>query len=73
MTAEEIPLCIYCGVNVGDEPDHVPPKCLFPQPRPSDLVTVPSCARCNRRFALDDEYFRDVIVLYTIDSTSLPS
>jgi hypothetical protein len=65
-------LCIYCRVNVANELDHVPPKCLFPRPRPADLVTVPSCADCNRRFGRDDEYFRDVLALYTFDSDGLP-
>lgn len=40
------------------ERDHVPPKNLFPEPRPSDLVTVPSCRTCNATASKDDEYFR---------------
>lgn len=50
--------CVYCGM-IGDlTADHVPPKCLFPDPKPTDLVTVPACASCNNSFSLDDEYFR---------------
>jgi hypothetical protein len=41
--------------------DHVPPQCLFLPPRPSDLITVPSCQPCNDSFKKDDEYFRQVI------------
>lgn len=50
--------CVYCGEVRVLEEDHVPSKNLFPKPRPSNLVTVPSCARCNRGFSKDDEYFR---------------
>jgi hypothetical protein len=39
--------------------DHVPPRNLFPEPRPSNLVTVPACGRCNERASQDDEYFRN--------------
>lgn len=51
-------LCVYC---CSGEPrltkDHVPPKCLFPKPRPK-LITVPCCHSCNDSFKKDDEYFR---------------
>jgi hypothetical protein len=43
------------------EDDHIPPRNLFPAPRPNNLITVPSCKQCNRSFMLDDEYFRLVI------------
>jgi hypothetical protein len=38
--------------------DHVPPRVLFPKPRPNDLITVPACLECNRASSKDDEYFR---------------
>jgi hypothetical protein len=41
--------------------DHVPPEALFPKPRPSNLVTVPSCLDCNQGASKDDEYFRLMI------------
>lgn len=37
--------------------EHVPPKGLFPEPRPSDLITVPSCEKHNKTYSKDDEYF----------------
>jgi hypothetical protein len=37
--------------------DHVPPKSFFPQPRPSNLITVPSCNDCNGGAAKDEDYF----------------
>jgi len=38
--------------------DHVPPDTLFAEPRPNDLITVPWCGACNKKFSWDDEYFR---------------
>lgn len=49
--------CIYCD-RLADSRDHVPPKLLFTRPYPTDLVTVPSCHRCNQGASLDEEYFR---------------
>src|SRR5271154_5448215 len=64
--------CIYCG-NVAQGVDHVPPECLFQRPLPGDMVTVPSCAKCNKRFGLDDEYFRDALALSTYESANPPA
>jgi hypothetical protein len=50
--------CIYCGAADHLTLDHVPPKNLFPKPRPSDLITVPACQACNKSYERDDEYFR---------------
>jgi hypothetical protein len=50
--------CIYCGEINTITRDHVPPKQFFPQPRPSNLITVPSCARCNEGAQIDEDYFR---------------
>jgi hypothetical protein len=54
--------CVYCG-EIASTKDHVPPKLLFARPRPANLITVPSCRRCNSGFEKDDEYFRIVIGL----------
>lgn len=56
------PACIYCGSTERPSRDHVPPKTLFLRPRPSNLITVPSCEPCNSGFALDDEYMRTVLI-----------
>jgi hypothetical protein len=47
--------CVYCGgVDVGREPDHMPPRILFKgKQRPNDLV-FPSCSACNRGSAALD-------------------
>lgn len=50
-------LCTYCRLRPAETDDHVPPKCLFPQPRPSNLITVPSCGICNQGASADEEYF----------------
>ena len=54
--------CIYCGSKGSMTTDHIPPKNLFPEPRPSNMLTVPSCKKCNESFSKDDEYFRTVLV-----------
>ncbi len=51
-------LCIYCGKIKEITKDHVPPKGFFPEPRPSDLITVPSCVECNKDKEKDEDYFR---------------
>lgn len=51
------PICIYCEAT-ADSRDHVPPKGVFPEPKPSDLITVPACTTCNQAFSKDDEYFK---------------
>jgi len=55
--------CIYCGSSKKITKDHIPPKCLFPEPVPKNLITIPSCEKCNQKFSKDDEYFRDVILM----------
>ncbi len=50
-------VCIYCRTAIADTRDHVPPELLFPPPKPSTLITVPSCRSCNSGFQKDDEAF----------------
>jgi hypothetical protein len=40
--------CVYCGgIEVGRQPDHMPPRILFSgKQRPNDLI-FPSCSECN--------------------------
>jgi hypothetical protein len=49
--------CVYCGAASEVTRDHVPPKSFFPDPRPSNLVTVPSCRYCNQKGSKDEEVF----------------
>jgi hypothetical protein len=50
-------ICAICGVNLATTNDHIPPKGIFPKPRPSDLITVPACAECNNGASQFDERF----------------
>ena len=49
--------CVYCGAASEITRDHVPPKSFFPNPRPSNLATVPSCPCCNHKGSKDEEFF----------------
>jgi hypothetical protein len=50
--------CYLCGSSNPTTRDHVPPKGFFPEPRPSNLITVPCCAPCNSAYSKDDEAVR---------------
>ena len=58
--------CAFCGIVKPITRDRVPPKNLFPKPRSSKLITVPSCEDCRIGWSDDDEYFR----LHAISSTA---
>lgn len=55
--------CVYCGSTENITRDHIPPKCLFAEPRPQDLITVPSCHNCNSAGSKDDENLRNVLAV----------
>jgi hypothetical protein len=55
--------CQICGNAAVLTDDHVPPKNLFPSPRPGNLVTVRACPGCNNRSSKDDEYFRTALAI----------
>src|SRR3972149_962327 len=52
--------------------DHVPPKTLFPGPRPENLITLPSCERCNKAYSLDEEYFRNNVSMLSNPEHAAP-
>lgn len=56
-------VCAICGDREATTVDHIPPKNIFPSPRPHDLVTVPACAECNLGASANDEAFRIAIGL----------
>lgn len=60
-------LCAICGENEATTKDHIPPKSLYPKPRPNgiNLNTVPACSKCNNGDHLIDEEFKVVINLST--------
>lgn len=47
----------------------MPPKGIFPKPRPANLITVPSCGNCNGNTKLDDEYFRLIVSVASNNSS----
>ncbi len=55
---EKIGLCIFCGEVLPLTRDHVPPKSFFSKPRPFNLITVPCCYSCNKKYQnLDKRMF----------------
>ena len=50
--------CVYCGTTENLTAEHAPPKLIFAEPRPSDLITVRACLTCNQAGQKDAEYFR---------------
>ncbi len=58
--------CVFCGA-LATTRDHVPPQGVFPDPRPTDLITVPACDICNNSTKLDDEYFRWLVATGSTD------
>lgn len=50
-------LCTLCGIRIASTKEHVPPKAIFPKPRPSNLITVPACFECNNLSSQLDESF----------------
>lgn len=59
--------CYLCGAPATTS-DHVPPRGVFPSPRPANLITVPACKACNQGCSLDDEYFRTIVSAASRDS-----
>lgn len=55
-------LCVYCG-KTADTSDHIPPQCIFAEPKKEELLEVPSCSNCNGSFSMDDEYFKTALTI----------
>jgi hypothetical protein len=71
MSGDLDDLCVYCGAPSPTTRDHIPPKGIFPTPRPGNLITVPSCAACNHGASASDEAFRAYLSLHVgIDTSS---
>ena len=61
--SQQVGQCVYCGRTRPLTHDHIPPKALWGKPRPSDLLTVPSCTPCNVGASNDDEYFKTAMII----------
>ncbi len=60
--SDPISWCYLCGRT--DQPltrDHVIPKCLFTEPRPQNLITLPCCIDCQQQYQKDEEFFRTFV------------
>jgi len=58
MKKQKSKICSICGKKPATTRDHIPPKGIFPKPRPSDLITVPACRSCNKSTSDPDEVFK---------------
>ena len=58
MKKQKETICGICGVNQATTREHVPPKSIFLNPKPSDLITIPACFNCNNATSESDERFR---------------
>lgn len=56
----KIAACYFCG-SPATSRDHLPPKTMFDDPKPTNLVTLPSCDQHNSQQSKDDEYFSVII------------
>jgi len=54
--------CVYCGITAMLTTEHVIPRCLFTEPRPDNMITVPVCKDCNGHKSSNDDYLRDFLV-----------
>ena len=61
INLKDLEKCCYCERPATGR-DHLPPKNIFPNPRPTNLITVPTCKKCNQSASKDDEYFGYIII-----------
>lgn len=64
MMDKENQYCVYCQELPEDTEDHVPGLQFFPDPKPSpsDLVAVPACLGCNKKFQPFENYMRSLLM-----------
>ncbi len=53
-------VCVYCH-GIASSRDHIVARTILARPLPQSLPTVPSCADCNNRFSIDEQYFSAVL------------
>lgn len=61
--------CFHCGRADPETVDHVPPKMFLDEPYPDDLITVPSCRRCNSEPSDDEQYVASLIEVVVCGTT----
>ena len=61
--------CFHCGRAGPETDDHVPPKIFLDKPYPKNLITVPSCRRCNSASSDDEQYVASLIEVVVCGTT----
>jgi hypothetical protein len=57
-------LCAICGHEKAKTVDHIIPRGIFANPRPDNMITVPSCSKCNHGASTQEEAFRVYLSLH---------
>lgn len=64
-------LCYLCGLPGADTREHVIPYCFFTSPRPANLLTLPAHKKCNSKYAISDEYSRNILAWLGMDRSKI--
>jgi hypothetical protein len=63
MGRKRVGKCAFCGEHGEITREHFVPQGLWSGKRPARTETVPTCKECNHGSHLDDEHFRNTLVL----------
>lgn len=58
-------VCPYCRLSIkrsASQRDHVPPRSIFCDPPPANLITVRCCAQCHEKLSKGDELLKLLVV-----------
>ena len=61
--------CAICGKEEATTKDHIIPRGIFTNPRPSNMITVPACLECNQKASKHEEAFLVYLSLHVGDDT----
>jgi hypothetical protein len=68
--------CFHCAnefVLSALTPDHIPPRCVFPESAEPDIPTCGACRKCNKSWSRAEELFRDWLVDYALQGVNFPA
>lgn len=60
------PICVFCE-KIADTKEHIPAKHFFKGVQEKELITVPSCHKCNASFQKDEVFFRQFNAGFLMD------
>jgi hypothetical protein len=66
-------VCAICGKKEATTKDHVPPKAIFPKPRPENLIRVPACTDCNNGASVYDDLFKVYLSMQVAGQSEISS